>query len=143
MTLEAWQWSENACLKSVHEEGQKVQALVLSKLRELGWDDSEIFGVRLALEEAFVNAIKHGNKNDVDKSVHFSCKIAADRLWVQIIDEGQGFDPGKVADCRHVDNLERPCGRGLMLMRSFMSHVEFHDRGNRVTMEKSRKTPQS
>lgn len=138
MTQQDWQWVEHAVLRSVHEEGHKMQERVLAKLRELGWDESQVFGVRLALEEAFVNAIKHGNRNDEEKSVHFSCKIASDRLWVQLIDEGQGFDPATVADCCHNDNLGRPCGRGLMLMRSFMSNVEFHDQGKRVVMEKAR-----
>ena len=52
--------------------------------------------------------------------------------------EGHGFDPEAVPDPTAPENLELPCGRGLMLMRSFMSRVEFNGRGNQVTMEKER-----
>lgn len=138
MSLNAWQWVVNKQLPSEHAAVQGMQAEVLRKLQELGWEERELFGVRLALEEALVNAIKHGNLNDQAKRVHFACKVAQDRIWVQITDEGHGFDPGQVVDCRHEENRERPCGRGLLLMRSFMNRVEFHDRGRSVVMEKSR-----
>ena len=62
--------------------------------------------------------------------------MRAGRFEVSITDEGQGFDPGDVPDPTAVENIERPCGRGLMLMRYYMSEVVFHGRGNSVTMAK-------
>jgi anti-sigma regulatory factor (Ser/Thr protein kinase) len=51
-------------------------------------------------------------------------------------DEGPGFDPGGLPDPTDPANLERPCGRGLLLMKTFMDEVRYNDRGNEVTMRK-------
>jgi serine/threonine-protein kinase RsbW len=110
-------------------------------LRELsanGWPDQEIFGVHLAVEEALVNAIKHGNQLDENKQVRVCCRLFPDRLWIEIADEGVGFDPQCVPDCTADENLCVPNGRGIMLMRSFMSKVQYSPEGNRVVMEKER-----
>jgi serine/threonine-protein kinase RsbW len=117
-------------------EARKVQDEIESRLQALQVTEKEIFSVRLALEEALVNAIKHGNQLDRAKKVHISYRFLADRLEIQITDEGCGFDPGDVPDPTAVENLERPCGRGLMLMRHYMSEVNYNDRGNSVVMAK-------
>src|SRR5262249_15467682 len=100
-------------------EARKVQEAIESQLQARQVADKEIFSVRLALEEALVNAIKHGNQMDRSKKVHISYRFVADRLEIQITDEGPGFDPADVPDPTDVENLERPCGRGLMLMRHY------------------------
>jgi serine/threonine-protein kinase RsbW len=92
--------------------------------------------VRLALEEALVNAIKHGNGLDPSKSVRVHCDIQTDRVYVEIEDEGPGFAPEDVPDPTLDENIERPSGRGLMLIRSFMNRVDFNDRGNCIRIEK-------
>lgn len=97
-----------------------------------------MFSVRLAMEEALVNAIKHGNRSDSTKQVHIACRLFPERLWIQVTDEGRGFDPSQVSDPTDPANIESPCGRGIMLMRSFMSHVEFSPPGNRVVLQKER-----
>lgn len=99
--------------------------------------DRDIFCVKLALEEALVNAIKHGNGLDRAKKVHIRYRLAADRFEVSITDEGPGFDPDDVPDPTALENLERPCGRGLMLMRHYMNRVEYQGRGNTVSMSKT------
>lgn len=118
--------------------GQAVQERILARLEELRFSEKDLFGVRLALEEALVNAIKHGNRMDASKSISISCQIATDRIRVVIEDEGKGFDPCDVPDPTADENLERPCGRGIMLMRAFMTMIEYNERGNRVTLEKRR-----
>ena len=90
--------------------------------------EQEIFSVRLALEEALVNAIKHGNQMDRRKSICIRYRLLLDRLEVQITDEGAGFDPDDVPDPTAVENLDRPCGRGLMLMRHYMTEVAYSKR---------------
>jgi serine/threonine-protein kinase RsbW len=117
-------------------EARKVQDEIESLLQARQVTDKEIFSVRLALEEALVNAIKHGNQMDREKKVRICYRFLADRLEIQITDEGPGFDPGDVPDPTAVENLERPCGRGLMLMRHYMSEVNYNDRGNSVVMAK-------
>jgi serine/threonine-protein kinase RsbW len=101
----------------------------------------DIFSIKLALEEALINAIKHGNQMDRSKSVRVSYRVLPDRFEVHVTDEGAGFDPCDVPDPTAVENLERPCGRGLMLMRHYMSEVNFSGRGNCVVMSKLLRTP--
>ena len=62
--------------------------------------------------------------------------MTVDRFEVRITDEGPGFDPSDVPDPTDVENLERPCGRGLMLMRHYMTDVHYNARGNSVSMRK-------
>jgi serine/threonine-protein kinase RsbW len=118
--------------------GQAVQERIVARLEQLEYSSRDVFGVRLALEEALVNAIKHGNRMDPHKSVRVECSISAEFLRVVIEDQGAGFQPDDVPDPTEEENLERPCGRGIMLMRAFMSHVEYQGRGNVLVLEKRR-----
>jgi len=117
-------------------EARRFQEEIEKHLVERRVTDQEVFSVRLALEEALVNAIKHGNQLDRAKNVFISYRFVADRFEVRITDEGQGFDPADVPDPTDVENLERPCGRGLMLMRHYMTEVEYNGTGNSVSMAK-------
>jgi serine/threonine-protein kinase RsbW len=117
-------------------EARRVQEEIERLLRAHGAGEKDIFGIRLALEEALVNAIKHGNQMDRSKKVTISSVIHAERFEIHITDEGPGFDPGDVPDPTAVENIERPCGRGLMLMRHYMTEVYFTGRGNSVRMAK-------
>lgn len=118
--------------------GQAVQERIVKRLEELDFSTRDLFGMRLALEEALVNAIKHGNRMDRNKHVEIFCRIQEDSVRIEIEDEGPGFKLSEVPDPTSDENLERPCGRGIMLMRSFMNLVEYNDRGNRVILEKSK-----
>ncbi len=115
-----------------------VVARLLEELEQQSWADHDKFAVHLALEEALVNAIKHGNQKDPTKSVEVVCRMAEDRVEIQITDDGEGFDPNSVPDPTDEENLEIPSGRGLMLMRCYMTSVEFSRKGNQVTMVKVR-----
>ncbi|MCL6501030.1 MAG: ATP-binding protein [Pirellulales bacterium] len=138
MPEEAWTWSVQQAIPSETGAGKRILEEVLDQLAAQQWGDHDIFGVHLALEEALVNAIRHGNRSDASKRVHVHCKISADRVWVEIRDEGAGFDPRAVPDPTDDENLEVPSGRGIMLMRTFMSRVEYNEQGNCVVMEKHR-----
>jgi serine/threonine-protein kinase RsbW len=117
-------------------EARRIQEHIEQLLQDRQAHDHDIFSIRLALEEALVNAIKHGNQSDPAKKVRISYRLLADRFEVAISDEGTGFNPEDVPDPTAAENLERPCGRGLMLMRHYMSEVRYNDRGNAVTMSK-------
>jgi len=117
-------------------EARRVQEQIESLLQTTHCQDHDLFSIKLALEEALVNAIKHGNQYDRNKSVQISFEVHPDRFTIRITDEGIGFDPADVPDPTAVENLERPCGRGLMLMRYYMTDVAFNDRGNSVIMSK-------
>jgi len=119
-------------------EARRVQEEIEQQLKEHEYSEREIFSVKLALEEALVNAIKHGNQFDHNKKVHIAYKIKPECFEILIRDEGPGFDPDEVPDPTAVENLERPCGRGLMLMRYYMNEVSFGPGGNTVFMTKLR-----
>jgi serine/threonine-protein kinase RsbW len=118
--------------------GQSVQDRIIKFLEELSYEERDVFGVRLAIEEALVNAIKHGNQMDPSKTVRIACRIGVQKVRIEIEDQGPGFHPEDVPDPTADENLERPCGRGIMLMRAFMSTVEYNSTGNRVVLEKHR-----
>ncbi len=136
MTQDKQTFSTSIEIQSEPAEGKQVIAQLLDKLAEFNWAENDVFGVHLAVEEAVVNAIKHGNQNDRTKVVRVQYEISADRFRIIVTDQGEGFDPEDVPDPTDEEHLELPSGRGLMLMRSFMTHIAFNDRGNQVTMEK-------
>ena len=105
-------------------EARRVQAEIEAALRSVPFADHDIF------------AIKHGNQLDRAKAVRVAYRVTVERFDVQITDEGPGFDPDDVPDPTAPENLERPCGRGLLLMRHYMTEVAFTDRGRAVHMAK-------
>ena len=118
--------------------GMTAQERILSRLESLGYTERDLFGLRLALEEAIINAIKHGNKLADDKVVRIACDLGADTARIVIRDQGEGFEPEAVPDPTAEENLDRPSGRGIMLMRSFMTEIRYADRGREVTLVKDR-----
>src|SRR5438270_13516434 len=128
----------NVSITSDMAEARRVQADIERALQQVQFDEHDIFAIKLALEEALVNAIKHGNQMDPAKKVHVACRVHSDHFEVQITDEGPGFDPEEVPDPTAPENLERPCGRGLLLMRHYMNEVNYADRGRSVIMSKLR-----
>ncbi|HEY1065466.1 MAG TPA: ATP-binding protein [Pirellulales bacterium] len=137
-TDERWSWHVEECIPSETGAGSRILQQVLNQLELHDYTQRDIFDVHMALEEALVNAIKHGNKLDAAKKVHVVCKMSRNRLRLEVEDEGPGFKPEDVPDPTLPENLELPNGRGIMLMKSFMSKVEYNDRGNSVVMEKIR-----
>jgi serine/threonine-protein kinase RsbW len=129
-------------IPSDSEEARRVQDDIEQALRKCAFEEKEIFGIKLALEEALVNAIKHGNQMDRGKKIHISYLVSKDRFEIRIADEGPGFDPEDVPDPMAPENLERPCGRGLLLMRHYMTEVVYHPPGNRLSMTKVREPEQ-
>ena len=121
-------------------EGRHVQEIIEAQLRQCQYEDKEVFGIRLALDEAIVNAIKHGNQMDPSKRVHVRFRILADRFDVVVIDEGSGYNPEEIPDPLAAENLERASGRGLFLMRHYMSEIIVHPPGNRLSLCKVRKS---
>jgi serine/threonine-protein kinase RsbW len=122
-------------------EAQLVQEFIEEALRIANYPEAEIVRIKIAVAEALVNAITHGNQWDPDKRVHVSYTTTAERFEVSITDEGPGFDyESRFRPPAPTDPIifERPSGRGLLLMRTFMTEVHFHGAGNVVTMTKVR-----
>ena len=114
---------------------------LLEQLGIFGWSQEDIFAIHLAAEEALVNAAMHGNRFDPAKQVHVECQVSNDLVRLVVTDEGEGFDSANVPDCTLAERLESPNGRGVMLMRSFMTRVEYNPKGNSVILEKSGRRP--
>ena len=83
--------------------------------------EHDLFAIKMAVEEALVNAIKHGNQMDPGKFVRVAYALSPARFEVRITDEGPGFNPDDVPDPTSPENLERPCGRG----KSFLTALLF------------------
>ncbi len=119
-------------LKAAREAEQRV----MDETARRSYGQAVMFAIKLALEEGLNNAIKHGNGYDPDKVVKLTCEIDDHRAEITIEDQGEGFDPGAVPDPTADENIEKPSGRGIMLMRAYMDEVRFNDVGNRVHMVK-------
>jgi serine/threonine-protein kinase RsbW len=116
------------------EEATPLLDEVTATLSGLGCPPRVCMGVRLALEEAVVNGLRHGNRGDPAKRLRVRYRIGPEGVVAEIEEEGAGFDPSRVPDPTQPEFLDRPGGRGLMLMRHYMTWVLFSSRGNRVTL---------
>lgn len=126
-------------LRSAKEPEERI----LAEVQRCGYDPDTIFAIKLAFEEAITNAVKHGNRNDKSKQITIRYHIDHDRVILAIRDQGQGFAPETVPDPTLAENLERPCGRGLMLIRSYMTEVRYDRNGTEVWMMKERPRQQT
>lgn len=98
--------------------------------------NEDVYGNMLvALTEAITNAIQHGNKYDNAKHVAISCDAIADGICFVVSDQGQGFDYDHVPDPTAPENIEKPNGRGVFLMRHLADNVAFEDNGRIVKLE--------
>jgi serine/threonine-protein kinase RsbW len=123
-------------LPSEPDEARRLLDKLEAELRAREIADRDIFSIVMALEEALINAMKHGNQLDPSKKVHVTYWLDATSFQVNIRDEGPGFDPADVPDPTDFDNVERPCGRGLLMMRYYMSVVSYNETGNAVFMQR-------
>jgi len=131
-------WSFDKSLPSDLERGRAAIEELMAALCAAGWEGMDLFRIQMALEEAVVNAIEHGNKRDENKKVHLFFEVTPEKAVMFIADEGAGFDHRNVADPTTEELIDKPRGRGVMLMRELMNEAVFNDRGNEVTMTKFR-----
>ena len=136
-------WRYDRSIRNDTESVRQVLREVLEQLESRHWFPRDVFSVHLAMEEALVNAMRHGNHLDVTKHVRVTCTLFADRVRIEIVDEGAGFDPALLPDPTCGDHIHAPCGRGVMLMRAFMSRVQYNPPGNCVILEKDRSASES
>jgi serine/threonine-protein kinase RsbW len=89
---------------------------------------------RVGLSEALTNAMLYGNSRDPSKRVLVEIAFQLGRIQARVTDQGSGFDPASVPDPTTPENLTKPCGRGLFLMRKLLDEVWYNDQGNQVTL---------
>ena len=141
MSETRWIWQCDHLIPSKTGAGRKVRREVLDQLERHAWVEHDVFSIHLALEEALVNAIEHGNALDESKQVQVQCRMSDDLMQIEVTDQGDGFDPDGLPDPTDEAHRARPSGRGVMLMRRFMDRVQFNEKGNAVLMEKQRTKP--
>ena len=125
--------NELRLLDVVHAASEKMAEIA-------GFDEDAALNVGLAMREAVINAMIHGNRRDPALKVQVTFLARPSRFEAQVIDEGAGFDPAKESDPTAAPNLLNTSGRGLLLMRAFVDEVRFRrrrSRGMQVTLIKN------
>ena len=113
-----------------------VLEYLLKRVDKLGVVKTEQSNLFVALDEAFVNAVKHGNKFDASKNIRIAADVSKTEARFTIEDEGEGFDVNDIPDPLDPQNLFKPSGRGVLFIYNIMDEVKYNERGNRLTMVK-------
>lgn len=113
-----------------------ILAYLMRRVEKLGVINPETSNLFIALDEAFVNAVKHGNKYDSAKLVRITADISPDEARFTIEDEGEGFNVAEIPDPLDPENLFKTSGRGVLFIYNIMDEVKYNERGNRLTMVK-------
>lgn len=129
-------WTFHREIPSDTSVGSALVNELMDAMMARDWPAADLFRTQLAYEEAIVNAIRHGNKCDANKTVLIEMECSDERVTIQITDQGKGFNPSDVPDPRQDDLLEVPGGRGVLLISEIMSEVTYNETGNQIRMVK-------
>jgi serine/threonine-protein kinase RsbW len=121
-------------IPSKYPASQEVQDKIMHDVNRRGYNSQTVFAIKLALEEAMMNAIKHGNRLDEKKKVHIEAKVSSRQAEIVVEDEGPGFNRRSVPDPTLPENLEKCSGRGIHLIEAYVHEVEWSKGGRRVRM---------
>jgi len=111
-----------------------VLEYLLDRVAKLGMIEVEQSNLYIALDEAFVNAVKHGNRHDPEKLLRVTAELSAREAIFTVEDEGDGFNVREIPDPCDPTNLFKSSGRGVLLIYNIMDEVEYSDRGNKLKM---------
>lgn len=121
-------------VRNDRDEIERSHQTLLAAARDLGYSQAVCFALRLAFEEALSNAFHHGQKGAPDGRIDVAILATAQEIRITVSDHGEGFDPSALPDPTAPEHLDKPTGRGVMLMRAYMHEVRFNDKGNQVTL---------
>lgn len=113
----------------------EVEQYVRELFDQFGIDPELYPNILISLTEAVNNAVQHGNRNDITKIVCVRSEKNQEILHCEISDEGPGFDPASLPDPTNPDNVEKPGGRGVFLMRQLSDRIHFKDNGSTVELD--------
>lgn len=116
--------------------GREVQTQILDEVQNFKYNSDSVFAIKLSLEEAIVNAIKHGNKLDMNKKVYVEALVGPDQVELTIEDDGPGFTRQDVPDPTSPENIEKCSGRGILLIEAYMTSVSWANGGKQMKMIK-------
>lgn len=131
-------WIYDNRVPSEPDNCAKIVNMILDQLEKASWPNKDVFGIHMAMEEAVMNAIRHGNHCCPDKEVHVLIEISSDTFYAKITDQGCGFNPAELPDPTDDENLEKSCGRGVMLIKNFVDEAVYNEKGNSVELKKKR-----
>ena len=114
---------------------------LLKRVEKQGVVKPEKSNLFVALDEAFVNAVKHGNKFNSQKLVRITAELSNKEATFTVEDEGEGFDVNSIPDPLDPENLFKTSGRGVLFIYNIMDEVKYNERGNRLTMTKKGEEP--
>jgi serine/threonine-protein kinase RsbW len=109
---------------STLESVDAAEALALEVAEQAGFQEEDLHKIGMAVREAVVNAVVHGNRYNLKKKVHFSVSSDSEGLMVTVADEGDGFEPEELPDPLSEENLLRQSGRGLLLIKAFVDEFD-------------------
>lgn len=112
-------------LDSSLDSVNKVEEAAEELAQKSGLDEDQVFQITMAVREAAVNAVLHGNQYDPEKKITAYFENTGDSLIIRISDQGKGLDPSTLPDPLAPENLLSGSGRGIFLIRSFMDEVHF------------------
>lgn len=111
-------------MESTLDTVDAAETLVLEFAQDAGFEEEDLHKLGMAVREAMVNAVVHGNRYNLKKKVHLSLEFENERLVLKIADEGEGFEPEELPDPLAEENLLRQSGRGLLLIKAFVDEFE-------------------
>ena len=123
-------------LHSTRDSVNQVTDVLSEACEKLDLPEEAAFDIKLAVQEAVVNAVEHGNRCDENKMVHVSFEAGSDAVTVVVRDEGEGFDPCCIPDPTLPENILREHGRGIFLMRNLCDEIRYNGKGNEITIVK-------
>ncbi len=124
----------NIQVPSLAENIRMIESFIDNAKERFHLDDDIYGNIMIAVTEAVNNAIKHGNSNDRNKNVHLSLRLEDSMIKFVVKDEGAGFDHHQLPDPTSPENLEKPGGRGIFLMKHLSDEVEFKEEGRIVEL---------
>jgi len=119
---------------SMTENIRMIESFIDNAKEKFHLDDDIYGNIMIAVTEAVNNAIKHGNNNNKTKNVHLSLSLDESMIKFVVKDEGQGFNYDNLPDPTSPENLEKPGGRGIFLMKHLSDEVQFKENGRIVEL---------
>ena len=121
------------------ESVDTAEDLVIEIAKSIGFDEDGVHELGMAIREAMVNAVVHGNRYSLQRKVHFQVVASKNGIKITITDQGEGFEPHTVANPLEQDNLLKQSGRGILLIQAFVDEVNIQrvqPHGTEVAMTK-------
>ncbi len=128
----------NIKIPSTAEDARDAFNTIVDLAKKHKFSGDDLFAIMLALEEALINAVKHGNCDDPNKPVKIEYRITDQTFEITVTDQGNGFTLEDLPDPRSKENLLKCCGRGVLLIKSYMDQVKYNKKGNSVWMLKNK-----